>query len=80
MLEPKIEKITHDLLGKAIQNKNMDLIQDLAYALPVMIIAELLGIPNGDHHKFKKWADQFISLSININRNFRKKYTKITIN
>jgi cytochrome P450 len=69
MLEPKIEKITHDLLEKVIQNKSMDLIQDLAYPLPVMIIAELLGIPNEDHHKFKKWADKIISLSININRN-----------
>src|SRR5919107_281586 len=69
MLEPKIEKITHDLLEKAIQNKSMDLIQDLAYPLPVIIIAELLGIPNENHHKFKKWADQIISLSINTNRN-----------
>ena len=69
VLEPKIEKITHDLLEKVIQNKNMDLIQDLAYPLPVMIIAELLGIPNEDHPKFKKWADQIISLSILINRN-----------
>ncbi len=69
MLEPKIEKITHDLLEKVIQNKNMDLIQDLAYPLPVIIIAELLGIPNEDHHKFKKWADQIISLSILLNKN-----------
>ena len=69
MLEPKIEKITQDLLEKVIQNKSMDLIQDLAYPLPVMIIAELLGIPNEDHHKFKKWADKILGLSININRN-----------
>jgi cytochrome P450 len=69
VLGPKIEKITHDLLENVIQNKSMDLIQDLAYPLPVMIIAELLGIPNEDHHKFKKWADQIISLSINTIRN-----------
>jgi cytochrome P450 len=68
MLEPKIEKITHDLLEKVIQNKSMDLIQDLAFPLPVIIIAELLGIPNEDHHKFKRWADKIISLSINTNR------------
>jgi cytochrome P450 len=73
MLEPKIEKITHDLLEKVIQNKSMDLIQDLAYPLPVIIIAELLGIPNEDHNKFKKWADQIISLSINTNRNSSEK-------
>ena len=69
ILEPKIEKITHDFLEKVIQNKSMDLIEDLAYPLPVIIIAELLGIPNEDHHKFKRWADQIISLSINTNRN-----------
>jgi len=69
VLKPKIEKITHDLLENVIQNKSMDLIQDLAYPLPVMIIAELLGIPNEDHPKFKKWADQIISLSILINKN-----------
>lgn len=72
VLEPKIEKITHDLLEKVIQNKSMDLIQDLAYPLPVMIIAELLGIPNEDHYKFKKWADQIISLSILLNKNSDK--------
>lgn len=72
MLEPKIEKITHDLLEKVIQNKSMDLIQDLAYPLPVMIIAELLGIPNEDHYKFKKWADQIISLSILLNKSSDK--------
>lgn len=72
VLEPKIEKITHDLLEKVIQNKSMDLIQDLAYPLPVMIIAELLGIPNEDHYKFKKWADQIISLSILLNKSSDK--------
>ncbi len=77
MLEPKIEKITHNLLENVIQNKRMDLIQDLAYPLPVMIIAELLGIPNEDHHKFKRWADQVISLSINTNINSQKVFENI---
>ena len=81
ILEPKIEKITHDLLEKVIQNKNMDLIQDLAYPLPVIIIAELLGIPNEDHHKFKRWADQIISLSINDKQKFSgRSIMKIIIN
>ncbi len=74
MLEPKIEKITHDLLDKVMQNKSMDLIADLAYPLPVMIIAELLGISNEDYHKFKRWADKIISLSIDINRNSQEVY------
>jgi cytochrome P450 len=68
-LGPKIEKVTNDLLEGAVQNKSMDLIQDLAYPLPVIIIAELLGIPNEDRHKFKRWADQIICLSIQANKN-----------
>jgi cytochrome P450 len=80
MLEPKIEKITLDLLEKVLENKSMDLIQDLAYPLPVMIIAELLGIPNEDHHKFKKWADKIIGLSINLNRNSQEEVFKNNYN
>ncbi|MGB7639425.1 MAG: hypothetical protein WBL88_17820, partial [Nitrososphaeraceae archaeon] len=34
-LEPRIESITHDLLNQVIEKGNMDLINDLAYPLPV---------------------------------------------
>ena len=35
----------------------MDLIADLAYPLPVTVIAELLGFPPEDYEKIKKWSD-----------------------
>ena len=43
-LEPWIESITHDLLNQVIDKGNIDLINDLAYPLPVTVIAELLGV------------------------------------
>jgi cytochrome P450 len=34
----------------------MDLITDLAYPLPVVIICELLGVPAADHVTFQQWS------------------------
>ena len=41
----------------------MDLIRDLAYPLPVIVIAELMGIPAQDREKFKHWSDSVVSLA-----------------
>ena len=60
-LEPRIESITHDLLNQIIEKGNMDLINDLAYPLPVTVIAELLGVPLQDRDTFRTWADKLVS-------------------
>ena len=38
----------------------MDVMASLAAPLPVIIIAEMLGIPAEDHAKFKHWSDEAI--------------------
>src|SRR5215208_4275350 len=60
-LEPRIESITHDLVNQVTQKGNMDLINDLAYPLPVTVIAELLGVPVQDRNIFRGWADKLVS-------------------
>jgi len=62
-LEPHIENIAHDMLNKVIQKGSMDLIDDLAYPLPVTIIAELLGVPIEDRNLFRGWADRIVASS-----------------
>jgi cytochrome P450 len=62
-LEPHIENIAHDMLNKVIQKGSMDLIDDLAYPLPVTIIAELLGVPVEDRNLFRGWADKIVASS-----------------
>jgi hypothetical protein len=37
----------------------MDVIRDLAYPLPTIVIAEMLGVPAGDRARFKQWSDDF---------------------
>ena len=48
------------MIDKVIQQGHMDLINDLAYPLPVTVIAELLGIQAQDQDTFKKWADDLL--------------------
>ncbi|MEV0821629.1 cytochrome P450 [Nonomuraea rubra] len=56
-LEPRIAALTHELLDAARERGRFELVSDLAYPLPVIVIAELLGVPASDRALFKQWAD-----------------------
>lgn len=59
-LEARITAITDDLID-AMQDKDKpDLTRDLAYPLPVIVIAELLGIPASDHDTFMQSSTNII--------------------
>ena len=62
-LRPRIQQIVDALLDAAAANGTMDLIGDLAYPLPVTLIAELLGVPAEDHERFKRWSDDIAVLA-----------------
>jgi len=38
----------------------MDVVATLAYPLPVIVIAELLGVPPEDRDQFKRWSDDAV--------------------
>ncbi|GAA4611567.1 cytochrome P450 [Saccharopolyspora hordei] len=54
-LEPRIAELTHELLD-AVTDRT-ELVADLAYPLPVIVIAELLGVPSSDRGLFKQWVE-----------------------
>jgi len=60
-LEPRITAITNELLDHVTAAGEIDVVRDLAYPLPVTIIAELLGIPAGLREDFKRWSDAFVA-------------------
>ncbi|HLW71671.1 MAG TPA: cytochrome P450 [Candidatus Binataceae bacterium] len=59
-LEPKIREFTAHLLEHAAAKGEFELMADLAVPLPVMVIAEMLGVPPADYEKFKTWSDAII--------------------
>jgi len=60
-LEPRITTITHELLDNVAATGQMDVVADLAYPLPVTVIAELLGIPTELREDFKRWSDAIVA-------------------
>ncbi|HEY2592582.1 MAG TPA: cytochrome P450, partial [Chloroflexota bacterium] len=56
-LRPRIIAIVGELLDRMAERSGVvDLIGDLAYPLPVVVIAELLGVPAEDRVKFHAWS------------------------
>ncbi|HEY7648805.1 MAG TPA: cytochrome P450 [Methylomirabilota bacterium] len=55
-LRPHIQEIVDGLLARVEGHGTMDLIEEFAYPIPVMVICELLGVPMEDHERFKTWS------------------------
>jgi len=60
-LEPRIREITADLLSHANGSSEVEAMATLANPLPVIVIAELLGVSAADHAQFKQWSNDMIS-------------------
>jgi cytochrome P450 len=56
-MRPRIEQLVAELLDAVEARGEMDVIRDLAYPLPVIVIAEMLGVPPEDRERFKGWSD-----------------------
>jgi erythromycin 12 hydroxylase len=61
-LEPRIRALTVELLDDA--GERFDLVDALAFPLPVIVIAELLGLPPEDRPLFRSWADSLFSQQV----------------
>ena len=55
-LRPRIQQIVDGLLDGVTARGSMDLIEEFAYPIPVIVICEMLGVPVEDHERFKGWS------------------------
>ena len=56
-----IQEIVDELIDAVENNGRMDMIWDLAYPLPVIVIAEMLGVPPDQRDTFKRWSDAIVA-------------------
>jgi cytochrome P450 len=57
-----IRRLVDGFLDAVVSRGRMDVIADLAYPLPVTVIAEMLGVPAEDRDRFKRWSDELAAL------------------
>ncbi|REE87430.1 cytochrome P450 [Paenibacillus taihuensis] len=59
-MEPQIRKIAEELLDRAASSGSLEVVSEFASPLPVIVIAELLGVPSEDRELFKGWSDDLV--------------------
>jgi cytochrome P450 len=58
-----VQRLVDGFLDAVQPRGRMDVIADLAYPLPVTVIAEMLGVPPEDRDRFKRWSDDLASIA-----------------
>jgi len=61
--EEHYAQLTHELLAEATAQGTFDFVTDVAAELPLMAIAELLGVPVEDRHKLFDWSNKLVGNS-----------------
>ena len=59
-LESRVRELAAELLEGVEAGRPFDLVEQLSAPLPLLVIAELLGIPFDDRDRFKTWSDAVI--------------------
>ena len=59
-LEPRIRELARAALDRTPDSGVFDFVDLVAAPFPLMVIAELLGIPDGDRPDFRRWSDATI--------------------
>ncbi|MCX5380100.1 cytochrome P450 [Streptomyces sp. NBC_00091] len=62
-MRPRVQQITDELLDAmaARPERSADLIESLAFPLPMTVICELLGVPDLDRERFRQWSNDIVA-------------------
>ena len=59
--EPLVEAYAHECMDRILVQGRADLVEEYAIPLPVVVIAELLGVPREDRRLFRAWSDEVVA-------------------
>ena len=61
-MRPRIQKIVDDLLDQVIAHGDgrIEVMSDIAFPLPILVISDLLGVPREDYEKIRMWSEALL--------------------
>jgi cholest-4-en-3-one 26-monooxygenase len=59
-LEESVHRATDEIIDRALQGGRADFVTDIAAELPLVVIAELLGVPGEDRKKMFEWSNYMV--------------------
>jgi cytochrome P450 len=59
---PSLEKAANDLVSSALERGSMEAISEFATPVPILMIADLMGIPSEDHPRLIEWSNQIVKV------------------
>jgi cytochrome P450 PksS len=62
-MQSRIQDLADELVDQLGDRGRFDLIRDFALPLPATVIAEMLGVPADDRHKFHRWSKAVVSVN-----------------
>ncbi|MEZ4868537.1 MAG: cytochrome P450 [Caldilineaceae bacterium] len=62
-MQDRVQKLADELIDRVQARGHMDLIDEYAFPLPIIVIAEMLGIPAEDREHFRAWSNAFVTPS-----------------
>jgi cytochrome P450 len=65
-LEPRVRALTTELLDGIEPTQVVDLVDAVSAPLPLLVIAELLGLPASDRASFRRWSDAIMEAATNL--------------
>ena len=71
-LHTQMTAVAHELVDKVQVHRSADLIEDYAFPLPIIVIADLLGVPARDRQRFRAWTNALVVPTPDSARNEKK--------
>jgi len=66
-IEERVRELARDLLTPISKGDDLDFAPAVAEPLPMLVIADMLGVPASDHDDFKRWSDAMIDAATEAN-------------
>ncbi|MFN6465152.1 MAG: cytochrome P450 family protein [Nostoc sp. DedVER02] len=62
-MQTRIHRLAHELIDRVQTKGEMDLIQDFALPIPMVVISEMLGVAEQDRAAFHRWSNVMVKVS-----------------